>query len=262
MNLTAALEAMHAEAKANKKGYNQWKSSLDRELHLANEENFKRQTGAFEKFMEDSLKEAGASLVSVGEIEKITSEKLDQAIASEHKEFISARQTVVDAVGALQSSMKSFDNDIFEKFSSLFQGFADKFFKLMNIEIEITTPKHEEIKNYSYNNTTNNVTNYNQTIEDESPTVINILPVKKEAFKVMNEQISELVKETVKIINSQNSILEDIKVIIGSNTQATEKSTQIIAANTAANSTPRGSQSMSRGARSLENGLWRTAMPY
>lgn len=261
INMQKVAEELQKQAKADSSIWADESEAIEtlRSMELSQLEEINADV---QRAMEKNLTDLGAQVIKENEVRKLEEEKLKNAIPPEHKEFVAAQNLIIQSVGSLQSSMAEFDNTLFQTFKTIFEGFAEKFFKLLSIDVAITTPKHEEQRHYAYNNTANDTTNYNLTLENESPTVINILPIKKEAFTIMNQQISELVKETVKIINSQNSILEDIKLIISSNTQATERSTQIIAANTAAKDSDGGSTAMSRTSKNLINDFWHVSSPY
>lgn len=184
-------------------------------------------------------------------------------VPPEQTEFAATQELIIQSVGSLQASLESFDGNIIQTFTNIFEGFVDKFIKALKIDIKITTPKHVDTKNYKYEDIDNATINNSQTINDYSPTMVNVIPISKKSFEIMNDKIYALVEESVNIITAQNKLLSDIRDVIGVNgNNSNVKAAPIIIpaapSRSSSNSSPRGN---SRISTALTSELWQASRP-
>lgn len=165
--------------------------------------------------MRNYMEEAGAGTISQNvQTPGLNAEEMSNNIPPEQTEFAATQELIIQSVASLQSSMETFDNNIIQTFTNIFEGFIDKFIKALTIDVKVTTPQHIDTKNYDYDDIKQIDVKNSQVINDYSPTLINVIPISKKSFAVMNEKIYALVEKSVDIISSQNAVLADIRTII------------------------------------------------
>lgn len=222
-------------------------------------------SGDIEEGMRNYMEEAGAGTISQNApAPGINGEELANNIPPEQTEFAAAQELIIQSVTSLQSSMESFDNNIIQTFTNIFEGFIDKFIKALKVDVSVTTPQHIDNKTYDYDKTERVDVQNSQVINDYSPTLINVIPVSKKSFAVMNEKIYGLVEKSVDIISSQNAVLADIRTII--ERKGVEAKTDS-AAVVMPVPTPSKQQGLSRNGNSqitsaLVSDLWNTSKPF
>ena len=214
-------------------------------------------SGDIEQGIRDYMEKTGGNVSQNAAAPGMDKEALANNIPPEQTEFAATQELIIQSVSALQTSMESFDNNIIQTFTNLFDGFVDKFIKALKVDVKITTPRHIDTKNYKYDDYDTVEVSNEQTINDYSPTMVNVIPIAKKSFEIMNDKISNLVEESVKIIQSQNKLLMDIKEVIGlKGVQSSHNSPTII--NTA--SSPKSDNNLQGGnsqiAASLVADLW------
>lgn len=192
-------------------------------------------SGDIEQGIRDYMEKTGGNVSQNAAAPGMNEEALANNIPPEQTEFAATQELIIQSVSALQTSMESFDNNIIQTFTNLFDGFVDKFIKALKVDVKVTTPKHVDTKNYKYDDYDTVEVSNEQTVNDYSPTMVNVIPIAKKSFEIMNDKISNLVEESVKIIQSQNKLLMDIKEVIGlKGVQSSHNSPTII--NTPSNS--------------------------
>lgn len=104
--------------------------------------------------------------------------------------FMEGRRMILESTETIKSAFLGYDEQIRNNFTTTWSEFIDKFLNQIKINISTTSP------------------------QDNSTNTYNIMPLHKETFTAMADQLVSLAQESVEAIVKQNEVLDNICVLL------------------------------------------------